>query len=395
MTISNYTPATPDFDNGYTVTKDDWNDNFNNIGDYFNSIVKPAIDALQAAPAPNVGAQSFFNARLTLSSGIGITVNDVTGATTLYLTPHGGNLIGLYDTGNSSWSNYTLSADISIAVPTAVRDLYDVYVYQSGGNLALELVAYNTQQVTNNPAAGSSVVCNVAATANFTVGDVISISDGSNQEDVLVTAVNTNVSVTVENLGASYTAPVLRSTVPTTPVTTLAGVPVKSGNATRRFVGTVLVINNALNDTAAMRCIGNYYNRVDRSLAATPSGNSYNQATGSTAANASKVVGQERIIYIVPQPGVQTQWRINKTNVFNPGAGIKSALNSDGALVARYGWGSASAVQQITLNVTGQTLKAGRHFLQNWFVSIIGGTAPITNVDNTQQVSFTEGSVRN
>ncbi len=65
--------------------------------------------------------------------------------TTLYFTPHRGNVVDLYD-GVSAWANFT-SAEISIALGTLTSGKnYDVFVFNSSG-LVLELVAW-TDDVT-------------------------------------------------------------------------------------------------------------------------------------------------------------------------------------------------------------------------------------------------------
>ncbi|MBX9771932.1 MAG: hypothetical protein K2X29_11200, partial [Candidatus Obscuribacterales bacterium] len=79
MTIPAYVQPTPDFQAGYILQPEDWNNNINGISAYFNTVVQPAINALQSAAAPNVGAQSFFNARLTASTGVPYPNTNLTG----------------------------------------------------------------------------------------------------------------------------------------------------------------------------------------------------------------------------------------------------------------------------------------------------------------------------
>jgi hypothetical protein len=80
--------------------------------------------------------------RLTLTTGVPVTTADVTAAGTLYYTPYsrGGAYISLYD-GTSAWSTYALS-EISIAVPAATSQMYDVFVYDNAGTPTLELTAW-------------------------------------------------------------------------------------------------------------------------------------------------------------------------------------------------------------------------------------------------------------
>jgi hypothetical protein len=64
--------------------------------------------------------------RLTLTTGVPVTVTDVTAATTVYFAPYHGNRF----------------TQLSIAVPATTNQMYDVFVYDNAGTLALELTAW-------------------------------------------------------------------------------------------------------------------------------------------------------------------------------------------------------------------------------------------------------------
>lgn len=78
--------------------------------------------------------------RLTLTSGTAVTTSDVTAATTIYYTPHGCNLIALYD-GAAAWATVAFS-EISIAVPATTSQMYDLWVYSNSGTATLEALAW-------------------------------------------------------------------------------------------------------------------------------------------------------------------------------------------------------------------------------------------------------------
>jgi hypothetical protein len=81
--------------------------------------------------------------RLTLTTAVPVTTADVTGATTVYFTPYGGNHIALYD--GSAWQLYTFS-ELSLALGTITSDLpYDVFIYNNAGTLTLELLAWTSK----------------------------------------------------------------------------------------------------------------------------------------------------------------------------------------------------------------------------------------------------------
>lgn len=60
---------------------------------------------------------------------------------------------------------------------------------------------------TNNPSAGSNVNIFMPSTEDFLVGDVVTVEDLSNSERPTITAINPNVSITVNSLTNSFTTP--------------------------------------------------------------------------------------------------------------------------------------------------------------------------------------------
>lgn len=91
------------------------------------------------------------NFRLTLTTAVPVTTSDVTGATTIYLTPYKGNKIALYD--GTKWDIIS-SAEVSVALGTITSDLvYDVFCYNNAGTPALEILAW-----TNNTTRATALV---------------------------------------------------------------------------------------------------------------------------------------------------------------------------------------------------------------------------------------------
>ncbi|MBA3993397.1 MAG: hypothetical protein C0469_07705 [Cyanobacteria bacterium DS2.3.42] len=299
MSIPNLTPPYPDLPDGYVITQAEWNGQLNSIFNYCNGQVKPAIDALQSAPPPSVGAQAFFNARMTLESGVDCSVLDQSNKSTMYLTPSGGNLIGLYDTVTSTWSNYPFS-EISIPVPAGARQLFDLFVRQTAGVCSLEIGAYNTVTASNSPVAGKPVVINMASTANFQVGDIISITSAGGSEEAVVTVVTTNVSITVDWLEFSHTTPTICSNVPTNALALRDGILVKASDHSRRYCGTWMnLASGQTSDTRAARLVANFYNRVPRPFEAFPTADTWN--AGSTSwqqLGGTKALGEYRNLLV-------------------------------------------------------------------------------------------------
>ena len=78
--------------------------------------------------------------RISLSSGVPVTVSDVTAAGTVYMTPYRGNRCSVFD--GTAWTQYTFS-ELSLSLGTdAANSNYDLFVYASGGVLTLERLVW-------------------------------------------------------------------------------------------------------------------------------------------------------------------------------------------------------------------------------------------------------------
>ena len=86
------------------------------------------------------------DARLTLTSGVPVTTADVTGASTVYLTPYNGNQVALY-TG-ARWLLHSLTEiHLDLADLTPGKN-YDVFLYDDSGTLTLTLSSAWTNDTT-------------------------------------------------------------------------------------------------------------------------------------------------------------------------------------------------------------------------------------------------------
>lgn len=103
-----------------------------------SGVTKQATGSMFASLAAAVFSRAVMG-RLTLTSATPVTTTNVTAATTIYFTPYGGNLIGLYD--GTNWQTVTFT-EKSLAVPATTNTVYDVFGYLSGGTLALEALAW-------------------------------------------------------------------------------------------------------------------------------------------------------------------------------------------------------------------------------------------------------------
>jgi hypothetical protein len=177
-------------------------------------------------------AMKINNFRLTLTTGVPVTTTDVTGASTVYLTPYNGNQIALYN--GTTWELLT-TAQVSLALSglTANRP-YDVFAWNNAGTVTLETLVW---------------------TNDSTRATALAYQDG---------------------------------------------VLVRSGSTTRRYLGTFYSTGTTTTeDSAKLRVLYNYYNRVDRSLFAAPSGSSYTYTTATLrASNNNTTYGDCRVGWI-------------------------------------------------------------------------------------------------
>lgn len=128
---------------------------------------------------------STFEARLTLETGVPISTTDQTAKTTVYLTPHKGNVIALYD-GASTWAGYALT-EISLSLSGFTADTnYDIFVYDNTGTVTLEAVAW-TDATTRATAltTQNGVLVKSGATARRYAGTIRTTASTGQCEDSL------------------------------------------------------------------------------------------------------------------------------------------------------------------------------------------------------------------
>lgn len=98
----------------------------------------PKTRAIKKSDAIVGGDKYPMEARLTLETGVPVSITDQIDKTTLYLTPYKGAQIATYD-GISAWTTLSLSADLSLNVSAfTASKLYDIWVYNNAGSLALD-----------------------------------------------------------------------------------------------------------------------------------------------------------------------------------------------------------------------------------------------------------------
>ena len=223
--------------------------------------------------------------RLTLTSGNAFPTASVTGAATVYYTPHWGNFAELYDTTAKQWIPRTFS-ELSVAVPSTLFRLFDLFLYWTGNACALETVNWNqsTAALTAATAAAPSVVTSNAhgnadgtllglAGLNNTVGSDATNGLNGTVWTVASSAANTfaaqgsnTAGLAASTTGNWYSIPNTRATA----LTTQDGRPVKSGDASRLYLGTGMTTGVSGQcecsfggiDSVPLWLLWNYYHRA-------------------------------------------------------------------------------------------------------------------------------------
>ena len=224
----------------------------------------------------------FCQGRLTLTSGTAITTSDVTGASTIYFTPHKGNRLALYD--GSVW-NLMAFSELSLALGTLVNAMaYDVFVYDNAGTPTLEATEWKNEAVTMTIAAPCVVTWTAhgMVTGNsvtFTTTGALPTGLAVNTQ-YFITKINDNtfnLSATRALLAAGtfITTSGTQSGTHTahgpharqTDIALQDGVYVKSGATTRRYLGTFLTTSTTTTEDSVLnRLLWNQYNQEPRML---------------------------------------------------------------------------------------------------------------------------------
>jgi hypothetical protein len=124
--------------------------------------------------------------RLTASSGVPVTIADVSGTANVYFTPYAGNRIALYD-GSSAWDVLTFTEiTISLSGYTAIKP-YDVFAYNNSGTVTIETVIWtnNTTRATAL-AYQNGVLVKSGATTRRYLGTVYINAAGGQTEDTIL-----------------------------------------------------------------------------------------------------------------------------------------------------------------------------------------------------------------
>ena len=229
-------------------------------------------------PAPDAGGNRYANDfRLTLTTGVPVTTTDVLTATNIFLTPTGrGNSIGLFN--GSTWQ-LLHSAEVSTGTLTATVDKpYDVFAYNNAGVVTLETLVWTSDTVRATALVLQDGVW--SKTGDLTrryIGTFYGLFNGSTWQllhsaevstGTLTATVDKPYDVFAYNNAGVVTLETLVWTSDTVRATALVlqdGVWSKTGDLTRRYIGTFYTsATDQTEDSLENRFLYNYYNQVWR-----------------------------------------------------------------------------------------------------------------------------------
>lgn len=137
------------------------------------------------------GAAPLQCGRLTLTSGVPVTTSDVTGASTVYLTPWRGNVLSIYD--GSDWVPYVFpELSRSLSGLTSGKN-YDLFAYLSGGSPVIDLGPAWTGDQTRSSAVSllNGIYVNASSFTSIMAGATVAANRGVLLGTIRTTGTNT------------------------------------------------------------------------------------------------------------------------------------------------------------------------------------------------------------
>lgn len=346
------------------------------------------IAASGSGGAVNPAADS---GRLTLTSAVPVTTSDVTAASTVYFTPYHGDAIALYVSG--AWVLRTY-AETSAAVPSTQFCPFDVFAYDNAGTLALETDNWSQSTGSVTGATNATPVVVTSAAHGLSVGNQVGVAGMAGLTALngivwTVSAVTTNTFTLAASSGnGAYTSGGSWFTVPNSRATALVntqdGVYTKSGDPTRRYLGTCQTtgVSGQTEDSALRRFVWNNRNRVRRKLYNVSSLSSWTYGTNALRpANANPAYRVEFVVGLQESPVDATLAVVTTVGsgiAAAVGVGADSATALDVTNSAGGYTGGAGGIQTTTCKWAALPAP-GYHYLQ-WLEQATAGTFTVNSV---------------
>lgn len=224
---------------------------------------------------------SLCEGRLSLSTGVAVTTSDVTSATAIKFVPYIGDRISLLV--GSVWLSRAFT-ELSLTAQASVYRIMDVFCYDNSGTPALEHVAWDSGGQTSASITAASNATPIVITSNahgLSNGMFVGINSvGGNTAPNGKVWVVANVATNTFELqgsvgngaytsgGTWYKVPTARTTGIVLNGTNATGIYTKSGDSTRKYLGTYMTgaTSGQVDDSQKFRGLWNYFNRRPRSL---------------------------------------------------------------------------------------------------------------------------------
>lgn len=230
------------------------------------SVVIAMSSSTQDSTALNFAA---CNGRLSLTTGTPVTTSDVSAATTLYFVPYNGDKIGIYS--GSAW-RITQFTEVSIKLTDSQSGDYTA---STGVLSGLTDTSQFIVGMTVTKTAGTGTLGTTPTIASIDSATQVTLTptggtDGTITADFKLVK-DKNYDIFAYESGASIKLEFCAWTNATTRATALAwqnGMRIKSGVATRRFLGTIrtTATDGQTSDAEQYRYVSNYANQVRRQL---------------------------------------------------------------------------------------------------------------------------------
>lgn len=237
-------------------------------------------DLSQSGGGSSASDTVLSSGRLTLTSGTPITTADVTGATTVYYTPYNGNGISLYD--GSAWVGVSFS-EVSIKLTDAQTG-----TRASTGNGIITGLTDTSQLVVGMEASGTGIGASAVISSIDSATQVTLSVNNTATGTATVTfkaATSTPYDVFGKLVSGALKLELVKwssDTVRATDIAIQDGIKIKSGDATRRWLGSVRVMAAGTTyDSNLYRMLFNAHNRAPRKLVLRETTASWTYATAS------------------------------------------------------------------------------------------------------------------
>ncbi len=308
--------------------------------------------------------------RLSLESAVSVSSSDQSGKSTIYFVAHTSNEIALYD--GTEWVPRTFN-NISVAVPSTLFKVFDIFAYDNSGTVTLECTDWNQSTATvsgaTNPASPSPIVITTSASHGFSNGDLVGVASigGNTAANGYIWEISSASGTSLTLVGSvgnsAYTSGGTVYKLTNTRATALTlqdGVLVKSGATTRRYLGTGMTggTSGQMDDSLLKRMLYNYYNQIPRMVSVSYS---TEHAYGTNSTRLMNLAAANKCWFVLGQP---QDLLINIANSADGSLGaVGAAIDSTTSAIQEFMSTSSASLYTIGGAVGKQGQAIGGHFI--------------------------------